>query len=57
MKKDVRLILDYAKQAGARTPVSELHDRLIRQVVDEGAGDLDNAAIFKLYSDEGNAHV
>ena len=48
--KDVGLILEYAKEVGAHVPVSELHRRLIQEVVDAGAGELDNAAIFKAYS-------
>ena len=48
--KDVRLILEYAEEVGACVPVSQLHSRLIQEVVDAGAGELDNAAIFKSYS-------
>ena len=48
--KDVGLILEYARGVGAHVPVSELHSRLIEEVVDAGAGELDNAAIFKAYS-------
>jgi len=48
--KDVRLILEYAQEVGASVPVSELHSRLIQGAVDAGAGELDNAAIFKAYS-------
>ncbi len=47
--KDVDLILEYAQEVGARVPVSEVHSGLIRSVADAGAGDLDNAAIFKAY--------
>ena len=48
--KDVDLILDYAKEVGASVPVSETHALLIREAVEAGWGDLDNAAIFKAYS-------
>jgi len=48
--KDVGLILEYANAVGAHVPVSELHSRLIQELVDAGAGELDNAAIFKAYS-------
>jgi len=48
--KDVGLILEYAKEVGARVPLSEVNARLIQEVVDAGAGDLDNAAVFKAYS-------
>ena len=49
--KDVGLILDYAKSLGARTPLSQAHAPLIRALVEEGAGQLDNAAIFKAYGE------
>lgn len=48
--KDVGLILEYANEVGAHVPVSELHRRLIQELVDAGAGELDNAAVFKAYS-------
>ena len=48
--KDVGLILEYAKEVGARVPLSEVNARLIKEVVDAGDGDLDNAAVFKAYS-------
>ncbi len=47
--KDVELILELAQALGARVPVSEVHARLLRKLVDTGAGDLDNAAVFKAY--------
>jgi 3-hydroxyisobutyrate dehydrogenase-like beta-hydroxyacid dehydrogenase len=47
--KDVHLILDYARQLGAEVPMTEAHARIIDQLVREGFGDLDNAAIFKAY--------
>lgn len=47
--KDVGLILEQAAQVGAKAPVSELHARLLREVLERGAGDLDNAAIFEAY--------
>lgn len=47
--KDVGLILEWAQSLGARAPVSELHARLLRELMDAGAGDMDNAAIFKAY--------
>jgi 2-hydroxy-3-oxopropionate reductase len=48
--KDVRLIVEYAEQVGARVPLSEVNARLIQEIVDAGGGDLDNAAVFKAYS-------
>jgi len=47
--KDVALILEYAQHLGIDMPVSCLHHELINRTVDAGAGDLDNAAIFKAY--------
>ncbi len=47
--KDVHLILDYARRVGASVPVSETHSHLIDELVRNGWGDLDNAAIFKAY--------
>jgi 2-hydroxy-3-oxopropionate reductase len=48
--KDVRLIVEYAEKVGARVPLSEVNARLIQEIVDAGAGELDNAAVFKAYS-------
>lgn len=50
--KDVDLILELAREAGARAPVSELHARLLRELVEAGHGGLDNAAIFKAFKKE-----
>ncbi len=47
--KDVRLILEYAQSVGASVPVSETHAAIIEQLVRDGWGALDNAAIFKAY--------
>jgi 2-hydroxy-3-oxopropionate reductase len=48
--KDVGLILEHAKEVGAHVPLSEVNARLIQKVVDAGAGELDNAAVYKAYS-------
>lgn len=48
--KDVGLILDYAEGLGIELPVSRLHHDIIQHAVDQGAGALDNAAIFEAYS-------
>jgi 3-hydroxyisobutyrate dehydrogenase-like beta-hydroxyacid dehydrogenase len=53
--KDVGLILEYARQVGARVPVSEAHAQLIQEAVAAGAGELDNAAIFMAY--DTNRHI
>lgn len=47
--KDVHLILDYARQISARVPVTETHVHIIDELVAQGFGNLDNAAIFKAY--------
>lgn len=45
--KDVDLMLRSAGDAGQALPFSELHARLLREAVDAGDGDLDNAAILR----------
>ncbi|MCC6491072.1 MAG: NAD(P)-dependent oxidoreductase [Candidatus Hydrogenedentes bacterium] len=47
--KDVHLIAEYAREVGARIPVTELHSGIIDTLVEAGFGSLDNAAIFKAY--------
>lgn len=47
--KDVALILELARETGAITPVSDLHAQLLQELLEAGAGSLDNAAIFKAY--------
>ncbi|HPO13727.1 MAG TPA: NAD(P)-dependent oxidoreductase [Candidatus Hydrogenedentes bacterium] len=47
--KDVDLILEYARSLQARTPISETHAELLKEVISLDAGELDNAAIFKAY--------
>ena len=44
-RKDLRLILDAARDAGQRMPLSEAHAELLDALVEAGDGDLDNAAI------------
>lgn len=48
--KDVMLILEMARAVGARAPVSELHAQLLQELLEAGAGNFDNAAIFKAYT-------
>lgn len=48
--KDVDLILDLARLVGADTPLSGLHRTLLAELEADGAGPLDNAAIFKRFS-------
>lgn len=47
--KDVRLILDAGRSAGARLPLSELHEQLLAEAVERGLGAADNSAVIELY--------
>ncbi|MEO2003532.1 MAG: NAD(P)-dependent oxidoreductase [Candidatus Poribacteria bacterium] len=46
-RKDLRLILDAARDAGQGMPLSETHARLLDALIEAGDGDLDNAAIIR----------
>lgn len=56
--KDVRLVLEAGQRAGALLPLSELHERLLRSLVDVGLGEADNSAIIRAYDAAagGNRH-
>ncbi len=47
--KDVRLIVRESARRNCRTPLSELHQRLLESAVESGFGDLDNGAIIKIF--------
>ncbi len=47
--KDVALILELAREIGARVPASALHATLLKELIDAGWGTCDNAAIIKAY--------
>jgi 3-hydroxyisobutyrate dehydrogenase-like beta-hydroxyacid dehydrogenase len=47
-RKDVGLILELAQRVGAAAPASGLHLELLTRGVDDGLGDLDNAAIVEV---------
>ena len=47
--KDVRLILAEASKTGAKTPLSELHERLLTEIEAAGHGPEDNAAIVRAF--------
>lgn len=47
--KDVHLILDAARDAGARAPLTELHRRLLESAQDLGYGGADNSAVIKAW--------
>lgn len=51
--KDVRLILELATQAGARVPLEEVHAALLRDAVEAGHGEADNAALIEVFRQEG----
>jgi 2-hydroxy-3-oxopropionate reductase len=53
--KDVRLILEQAREHGARVPFSRLHDLLLAEAEDRGLGDRDNAAIREVFRAAGRA--
>jgi 3-hydroxyisobutyrate dehydrogenase-like beta-hydroxyacid dehydrogenase len=46
--KDVRLILQTAREAGLPLPLAEAHRRLLEQAEAAGLGDLDNSAIVEI---------
>jgi 3-hydroxyisobutyrate dehydrogenase-like beta-hydroxyacid dehydrogenase len=52
--KDVRLILAQGEQAGARLPLSELHERLLAELVRGGLGECDNSSVIRAF-DPGEA--
>lgn len=47
--KDVRLIVRESERRNCKTPLSELHQRLLESAVESGFGDLDNSAIIKIF--------
>ncbi len=47
--KDVRLVLEAGREAGARLPLSELHRRLLEEAEAAGWGALDNSAIALVF--------
>lgn len=50
--KDVRLILDAGRRAGAALPLSELHERLLSELEARGFGGLDNSAVIRAFDGE-----
>lgn len=51
--KDVRLILGEARRTAATTPLSELHERLLAELVERGFGEGDNSGVIRAF-DGGN---
>ena len=50
--KDVRLILQTGAAAGARLPLSEVHQTLLEEAVEMGHGDDDNSAVIQVFARE-----
>lgn len=50
--KDVRLILDAGAKAGAVLPLSERHERLLAELVDQGLGECDNSCVIRAFDGE-----
>jgi 3-hydroxyisobutyrate dehydrogenase-like beta-hydroxyacid dehydrogenase len=48
--KDVRLILKTGKAAGARIPLSHVHESLLSEAAEAGFGAEDNSAIIKVFA-------
>jgi 3-hydroxyisobutyrate dehydrogenase-like beta-hydroxyacid dehydrogenase len=51
--KDVRLILESGRSAGARLPLSELHEALLAEAEERGFAEADNSAIYELFRRRG----
>ena len=47
--KDVRLIRELARRHGARTPLSDVHEELLRRAIEAGYGDRDNSAVIEAF--------
>jgi 3-hydroxyisobutyrate dehydrogenase-like beta-hydroxyacid dehydrogenase len=50
--KDVALILELARSLGARVPLEEVHSALLLEAIRSGLGNLDNAALIKVFRKE-----
>ncbi len=47
--KDVRLILEKAKENNQKTPLSSLHESILDKLCKEGLGNLDNSSVIKYF--------
>jgi 3-hydroxyisobutyrate dehydrogenase-like beta-hydroxyacid dehydrogenase len=47
--KDVRLIREEARRAGALVPLSEVHERLLADLVEQGLGECDNSSVIRAF--------
>jgi 3-hydroxyisobutyrate dehydrogenase-like beta-hydroxyacid dehydrogenase len=53
--KDVRLILAAGAKVEAALPLSELHERLLADLVERGLGECDNSSVIRAFDAEGGA--
>jgi 3-hydroxyisobutyrate dehydrogenase-like beta-hydroxyacid dehydrogenase len=51
--KDVRLILAAGSKVGATLPLSQLHERLLADLVARGLGECDNSGVIRAFEGEG----
>jgi 3-hydroxyisobutyrate dehydrogenase-like beta-hydroxyacid dehydrogenase len=51
--KDVRLILAESGRVGGTVPLSEVHERLLEELVRRGFGECDNSAVIRAFDGEG----
>jgi len=54
--KDVGLIRTLAQRHGAKVPLSDLHEDLLRQAIELGFGQADNSAIIEAFTGRPNEH-
>jgi 3-hydroxyisobutyrate dehydrogenase-like beta-hydroxyacid dehydrogenase len=54
--KDVRLMLDAARNSGCELPLTEAHDRLLARAESLGYGEADNSAIITAFESQGGDH-
>jgi 3-hydroxyisobutyrate dehydrogenase-like beta-hydroxyacid dehydrogenase len=47
--KDVELILELGRAHDARLPLSHLHEELLRELIQQGLGPLDNSAVIRAF--------
>ena len=51
LRKDLEMVIDFAREVNAPVPMLERAAALYRQLVDAGHSELDTAAVFKLYEE------
>ena len=50
--KDVRLMLAAAKEVSAKTPLTQVHEKLLERAEVLGYGEVDNAAVIEAYREK-----